>query len=84
MVSALAAVPTPAEEANQAARTRRPALEDRWLEQAGRYVQGRVADIDLLVSSAEAKQQLRGSVRNSGALTRRDAAGYGQHFWCPA
>jgi hypothetical protein len=33
---------------------------------------------------AEPKQQLRGSVRNSGAVTRRNARGYGQHFWRPA
>jgi hypothetical protein len=30
------------------------------------------------------KQQRKGSVRNSDAVTRRDAMGYGQHFWRPA
>jgi hypothetical protein len=41
--------------------------------------------VGLLVgSSISLKQQLRGSVRNSAAVIRRDAVGYGQHFWHPA
>jgi hypothetical protein len=45
---------------------------------------GLLAAEHLARAVASAKQQVRGSVRNSGAVTRRDAVGYGQHFWRPA